>query len=174
MIIDALKTSMLFYIRHMELYDYLAFMWLFATFFITLILVAIIIKKSPPISFFLVIVSIALFCVGPFVLKEKLNEKYRSVEIEDVNLKKLNFSNTLIATGTLHNRSQKNFTTCLVQTSIFKKNDKNYMQILKPIEYQPMLLGEPLLLGDFIEFRVEFDDFSYESDINASIKAECY
>jgi len=44
--IEAIKTSILNYINHFTMYDYIAFAWLVLTFFIALLLSIILTKKS--------------------------------------------------------------------------------------------------------------------------------
>jgi len=93
-------------------------------------------------------------------------------------VKKLTFSNSLIVEGTISNHSKKDFSLCLVHTSIFKQSDaqglKAFINTLKPITNQSILLKQALPKEGVIEFQSVFDDFIYSGDVNASLKAECY
>ena len=112
------------------------------------------------------------------MIKQKVNELQRPVNTEITNVKKLTFSPSLIVEGNINNLSQKDFTKCLVQTNVIKNIDtnflKSYINALKPIANKSIMVEQSLAKNDFIEYRVVFDDFEYEGNVTASIKAECY
>jgi len=178
MVIDALKISFLIYLKNLGLYDYLALGWLVITFFVLIFLSILIARKSASLALLLIIISLIIFLVAPFMIQQKVSELQRSVSTEITNVKKLTFSPSLIVEGNINNLSQKDFTKCLVQTSILKHIDtnflKSYINKLKPIANQSIMVEQSLSKNDFIEYRVVFDDFEYEGNVTASIKAECY
>ena len=178
MLIDALKISFLIYLINLGLYDYLALGWLVITFFILIFLSILIARKSASLALLLIIISLIIFLVAPFMIKQKVNELQRPVNTEITNVKKLTFSPSLIVEGNINNLSQKDFTKCLVQTNVIKNIDtnflKSYINALKPIANKSIMVEQSLAKNDFIEYRVVFDDFEYEGNVTASIKAECY
>jgi hypothetical protein len=178
MLIDALKISFLIYLKNLGLYDYLALGWLVITFFILIFLSILIARKSASLALLLIIISLIIFLVAPFMIKQKVNELQRPVNTEITNVKKLTFSPSLIVEGNINNLSQKDFTKCLVQTNVIKNIDtnflKSYINALKPIANKSIMVEQSLAKNDFIEYRVVFDDFEYEGNVTASIKAECY
>lgn len=178
MVIDALKISFLVYLKNLGLYDYLALGWLVATFFVLIFLSILIARKSSVLALLLIITSLIIFLVAPFMIKQKISEFQRPVNTEITHIKKLTFSPSLIVEGNINNLSQKDFTKCLVQTSVIKDIDtnffKSYMNRLKPIANKSIMVEQTLSKNDFIEYRVVFDDFEYEGNVTASIKADCY
>ncbi|WP_060826792.1 DUF2393 family protein [Sulfurospirillum cavolei] len=178
MLIDALKISLLTYFRNLGLYDYLAFAWLIVT-FLTLIAFAILIaKRSSALSVLIIILSLIFFAVSPFLIHYKLNALLRQNVTEITMVKKLVFSDTLIVEATLQNLSQKPFKRCLIQTSAIKQTSaegiKAWMTRLKPIANQSILVQESLSPNELTNIRILFDDFTYQGDVNATLKAECY
>lgn len=178
MLIDALKISFLVYLRNLGLYDYLALGWLIVTFFVLIFLSILIARKSASLALFLIIISLIIFIVAPFMIKQKVSELQRPVSTEVTNVKKLTFSPSLIVEGNINNLSQKDFTKCLVETSVIKNIETNFLKLtinrLKPIANKSIIVEQALPKNDFIEYRVVFDDFEYEGNVTASIKAECY
>ncbi len=175
---DAIKLSLLTYIKHFGLYDYLAFGWLIFTFLVLIILASLIAKRSAVASLLLIIFALILLVVSPFFIKMKLGETIRPTTTEVNMVKKLTFSDSLIVEGTLYNTSQKDFTICLVQTSIFKQIDtqglKAFINKLKPIANQSIFVKENLPKEGSLDFQSVFEDFRYNGDVNATLKAECY
>lgn len=178
MLIDALKISFLIYLKNLGLYDYLALGWLIITFFVLIFLSILIARKSASLALLLIIISLIIFLIAPFMIKQKVSELQRPVNTEVTNVKKLTFSPSLIVEGNINNLSQKDFTKCLVQTNVIKNIDtnflKSYINALKPIANKSIMVEQSLAKNDFMEYRVVFDDFEYEGNVTASIKAECY
>ncbi|KFL33357.1 MULTISPECIES: DUF2393 family protein [unclassified Sulfurospirillum] len=176
--IDALKLSLLTYVKHFGLYDYLAFGWLLFTFLALIILASLIAKKSSVASLFMIIIALILLVVSPFFIKLKLSEITRATTTEISMVKKLTFSDSLIVEGFIYNHSNKDFSLCLVHTTVFKQSNteglKAFINTLKPIANQSILVKQALLKEGVMEFQSVFDDFVYSGDVNASLKAECY
>lgn len=175
---NALKLSLLTYIKHFGLYDYLAFGWLIVTFLVLIILASLIAKRSSVASLLLIIFALILLVVSPLFIKMKLGETLRSTTTEISMVKKLTFSDSLIVEGMIYNTSNKDFTLCLVQTSVFKQTDaqglKAFINTLKPISNQSIFVKQNLPKEGALEFQSVFDDFRYSGDVNATLKAECY
>lgn len=175
---NALKLSLLTYIKHFGLYDYLAFGWLIVTFLVLIILASLIAKRSSVASLLLIIFALILLVVSPLFIKMKLGETLRSTTTEINMVKKLTFSDSLIVEGMIYNTSNKDFTLCLVQTSVFKQTDaqglKALINTLKPISNQSIFVKQNLPKEGALEFQSVFDDFRYSGDVNATLKAECY
>lgn len=178
MIADAIKVSFLTYFKYLGLYDYLALGWFFLTFFVLIILAILVAKRSSSFSLFLIILALIFFVVAPFVTKFKLNTLLRPTTTEVSSVKKLTFSDSLIVEMTLHNHAKKDFNACLVQTSIIKKEPlegwRFYLNRLKPIANQSILVKQSLPQGETLEYKAVFDDFTYTGEIAAYINVECY
>lgn len=175
--IDAIKASILNYVNHFGMYDYIAYAWLILLFFVTILLAILVARKSPTFSILIVIISLALLFVGPFVLKHYLDIFIRPTIDKVIEVKKLTFSNTLIVTGSLTNVSTKSFSTCSVDINVLKhsSNDiKNFVNQLKPLLKKTIFIDKSIDINETKELRVVFDGYNYKKDINVSIKSECY
>lgn len=178
MTLTAIRYSFLTYLKNLGLYDYLAFGWLILTFFILVFLAILVARKSSVLSLLLIILSLVIFIVSPFLIKMKLTEMLRPTNIQLESIKKLTFSDTLIVNASITNQSAKDFKKCLVTTSIIKNTTpsgyKYYLNQLKPIVNQSILVNEPLPKEGILDYRVVFDDYNYEGNVTAVIHAECY
>ena len=175
--IAALQASILNYANHFSMYDYVAFAWLILLFFVTILVAILVAKKSPIFSILILLISLALLFAGPFVLKHYLDKSLRPSLAQTLEVKKLNFSNSLIVTGDVKNISKTNFSTCSVDISILKDSDnniKNLIYQLKPLRKQTIFIDKPIEVNATKEFRVVFDSYTYSEDINVSVKSECY
>lgn len=175
---DALKLSLLTYVKHFGLYDYLAFSWLLITFFVLVVLASLIARRSSVASLLLVVLALLLLIISPFFIQSKLKELLRATTTEITMVKKLTFSASLIVEANINNHSNKDFTLCLVHTSIFKQVEsqgvKSYLNLLKPIANQSILITQNLPKEGTLEYQAVFDDFEYSGDVFATLKAECY
>lgn len=175
---DALKLSLLTYLKYFGLYDYLAFAWLIITFLVLIILASLIAKRSSVAALLLIIFSLILLVVSPFFIKIKLGETLRQTSHEITMIKKLTFSDSLIVEGLIYNQSKKDFTLCLVQTFIIKQTNmqgiKAFINLVKPISNQSIFIKEDFPKESSMEFQTVFDNFKYNGDVNATLKVECY
>ncbi len=174
---NELKFSIFNYLNHFGLYDYIAYAWLFLTFFIFLILSLILIRKSTKISIILMLISFILFFTGPPILKYFLDTTIRPVKISKINFKKLHFSNTLIVDTKIENISKKIYNECLINVKVYKREKtkiKIFISKLKPITYRTIISKQKLKPGEFMSSRIVFYNFTYNHDINVSTSAECY
>jgi len=175
--IDAFKASILNYANHFSMYDYGAYAWLILLFFVTILLSILVAKKSPIFSILILLLSLALLFAGPFILKNYLDKSLRPSISKTIEVKKLNFSNSLIVTGDVTNVSKKNFSICSIDITVLKNSDneiKNFINQLKPLRKQTISIDKLIEVNTTKEFRVVFDNYTYSNDINVSIKSECY
>lgn len=174
---NELKSSILTYINHFGIYDYIAYAWLILTFLILIFLSLLLIKKSTKLSIIMILFSFLLLFIGPFALKYFLDKTIRPVKIEHLRYKKLHFSNTLIVDSDIKNISKKPYTLCQIETKIYrysKSKFKTFINRLKPIKYMTILKRVELKAGETMSNRAVFYNFSYSYDINTSVIAECY
>lgn len=174
----AIKVSFLIYLKNLGLYDYLAFGWLIITFFILVFLSILVARKSSALSLLIIIISLIVFVVSPFLIKLKLTEIQRPVSTQLESLQKLTYSDTLIVNTTIFNHSTKDLRQCLVTTAIIKdiptSGYRFYLNWLNPIDNQSILVSELLPKEGSMEYRAIFDDYTYEGNVTALIHAECY
>lgn len=175
--LEALKTSALNYMSHFTMYDYMAYAWLILLFFVFILLSIFLAKKKLLISILMFMISLAILFFGPFVLKHYLDIFLRPTEIKNIQMKKLNFTDALIVTGEIKNISKMSFSLCGVNVSVLKASSsalENFANSLKPLLNKSMFLDKTLDINETKEFRVVFDYYTYDKDINISVQTECY
>jgi len=175
--IEALKSSILNYISHFSMYDYVGYAWLILVFFVSIILAIFLARKSAFLSVFILLISLTLLFAGPFILKYYLDQFLRPTITNTTSIKKLTYTNALIVTGEVENISKMNFSTCSVDISVLKSSRgtiKNILNQLKPIRKMTISIDKPVLIGEREEFRVVFDRYTYNKDINVSVNSKCY
>ncbi len=127
-----LKTEVLTYINHFGIYDYAAYIWLILLFFFTVLLSIVLARRAPVISLLLVVISLLLLFIAPFTLKHYLVKYIRVSSTQTLLIKKLNFSDTLIVTGSLTNLSKNSFSTCSVSIGVIKSSKSPPSSITEP------------------------------------------
>lgn len=174
---DAIKSSILLYVNHFGMYDYIAFAWLIFTFFIALLLSIVLAKRSVLLSIFILLFALVLIGAGPFALKKVLDNYLRASNTTISLFKKLNFTNVLIINGEVNNLSKKSFSTCTLDASVYKQSTNNIKQFinqLKPIRKKSILLNKSIESNQSEEFQITFYNFDYDQDVNVSVSSECY
>lgn len=175
--IDAIKASILYYANHFSMYDYAAFAWLILIFFVSILLAIIVAKKSPIFSVIIIIFSLSILFIGPFMVKHYLNKLLRPSQNITLEVKKLQFSDSLIVNGNIKNISKNNYSTCKVNILVVKssKSDvQKFINKLKPLREKTIFIDNVVEVNATKEFRVVFDNYTYSNDINISINSECY
>ncbi len=175
--IDTFKVSILNYVNHFTMYDYASYAWLILLFFVTILLSILVARRSPLFSVLILLISLAILFAGPFVLKDQLDKYLRPSINKTLEVKKLNFSDSLIVMGNIKNVSKKEFSLCSINISLIKNSDNNikyFINKLKPLRKQTISINDPIEVNTTKEFRVVFDRYTYSKDINVSIKSQCY
>lgn len=174
---DTLKSDVSIYINHFLVYDYVAYAWLILLFFVAILLAIFIAKKSPLFSIFTVLISLILLFVGPFVIKNYLDQYLRPTHNTVMLVNKLTFSDALVVTGEVKNISKINYSICNIEITVLKSSD-GYIQTtinkLKPLRKQTIFIDEPLDINATKDLRIVFDNYTYAEDVNVSIDSKCY
>lgn len=175
--ISFLKISMMNYINHFSMYDYVAYSWLILIFFVLILLATVLSKKSILLSIVMFFLSLCLLLAGPFTIKHYLDVYLRASNAQTTLVKKLNFSDSLIVQGKVKNISKNPFAICFVNISILKVEEgyiANLLNQLKSFKNMSISIDKPIDVNSSESFRVVFDGYTYNEDVNVSIKSECY
>jgi hypothetical protein len=175
--INSLKISIMNYLTHFTMYDYMAYSWLILIFFVSLLLSIFLAKKSAVFSVLILLISLSLLFAGPFMIKNYLDKQLRANETKTTMIKKLNFSDAMIVEGEVKNLSKNTFTICSVEISILKIDAgffQNFKNQLKPLMKQTISVNNPIDINMSEKFRVVFDGYTYNEDVNVSVKSNCY
>ena len=175
--IDNLKESLLTYIDHLLIYDYMAFGWLILIFLLLLFLSLGILRKKPILALFLIIFDFCFLIIAPFAIKWYLDDKLRPNETETTLIKQLKYSDALIVEGNVTNNSKFDFVTCKTHVDILKdyKNEyKNKLSFINPLIKRSILLKTPPKKAEKVTFRIVISPFEYKADFNVTAYSECY
>lgn len=170
-------SSFFYYFNHFELIDYVAFIWFIILFFLFLTLSILLLRKHVSLALFMVFVLLVLGVMGPFFMKWYLNKALRKTNLQIVNMKQLNFSDTFIMDGKVENLSKRDFSTCRVYIGFYKVSKNKYLKYfdnIKPIKTYAKDLKEPLKMGQSADFRIVLNNFKIAKDMNVSGVSECY
>ncbi len=172
-----MKLSILNYIHHFTMYDYVAYAWLTLTFFIAILLSILLAKRSIFMSILTLLFSLSILLAGPIVLKNILDNFLRPNQTNLTTYKKLTFTNVLIVDGEIINSSKKDFSLCLVNASVYKEGKNSlykFLNKLKPFRKKSISVEKQIKVDSAQEFKIVFYDFNFDGDINVTIKSECY
>lgn len=175
--LDRLKASISVYMEHFTAYDYIAYAWLALLFFAMILLSILVARRGPVFSIFILMLSLVLLFAGPFILKHYLDRYLRPSLSTLIEVKKLNFSDALMVTGSIKNISKKSFSICRVDISVIENSDnsvKVFLNQLKPLRKKTIVVDETIELNMTKDFRAVFDGYRYLKNINVSINSECY
>lgn len=169
--------SFLLYLNHFELVDYGTYIWFIFLAFLFLILSIILFQKYTIMGFFIFLLSLLIFFIGPFAIKWYLDGTTRKNETTINLIKQLQFSNTLILQGSIHNLSKKDFSTCKINFGFFRNSKNKYKQFfseLFPAQKRFFMVTQPIVKNESVDFRVVLENFRLHEDVNISTKSECY
>lgn len=170
-------SSLIFYINHFELADYIAFVWLIILLFLFLLLGVLLLRRHIILGIFVIFIVMVVAIVGPFVMKYYLNNSLRSTALTISNAKQLIFSDTYIIEGNITNLSKKDFSVCKVYIGFYKisKNKfAKYFDYIKPLKIYIHKLKQPLNKLQSSNFRIVLNEYKIPKDINISAVSECY
>lgn len=169
--------SLIFYIEHLQGIDYVAFMVLFAIFFLFAIISFVLLFKNVGIGVLFIFILIVGLFVSPFVVKNLLNEHTRANELTMSYKKQLMFSDIFILQGSIKNRSKKSFSTCKIYTGFVKKSKSSFQKMLNnisPLYKRTTTLQKVLLPNESADFRIVYNNFRKNERLELVYKGECY
>lgn len=175
--IDNLRNIVKFYITHLSGVDFLSFGWLLVFFLFLLFLGIFIAKKRPLFAVLLIFADIGLLIWGGFYVKNFLDDKIRSNEVNLTKIQNLNFTDALILEGFLKNTSNKDFSICTIYINVIKTSDNTFEKIqnsFKPLAKRTIILKELIKTQEQIKFNTTFDGFSFKGDFNITSDGDCY
>ncbi|WP_331775181.1 DUF2393 family protein [Sulfurospirillum sp. 1612] len=177
---DDLRSSILLYIHHFTIYDYIAYGWLLVTFFLLLFLAVLLVRRSPKVSFLFIMLALVFLFAGPPTLKSMLTTAIRPIKINDIRVERLHFSQTLILNWKVQNLAATPLKDCKTIVTIDKSDDSIWSQLIHPsdiILQKTFYTSRIMKPNEVIENREIFNNFNNNDDINVSdisIKTECY
>jgi hypothetical protein len=169
-----MKAKILAFIHQLSNYDYILFASLFVLFLLLLIL-SLLIRKRTVIATILLLLSFTTLFIGPFVGYIQLHQFLYKQTTKLLDYKALQFSPTIVVTGTLRNDSKKDFSTCKLKVNLFKVAHNQILDQIFPFNpFQTMSFEEQnIAQGETREFKLLVEPFVYEGDYDISIATDC-
>jgi len=178
MSLNSLKESVLNYIHHLTVYEYIAFGWVLFLFTTLLILSVMIANKKPFFSLLLILFNFTLLSLSPILIKIFMEKTVKRAEVRILKQEYLRFGKSVIVEGTVTNKGKIDFRECEIKGKIVKIGSnslKNLLYLLKPLKRKKIFLKKKLQKGKSLEFRLVFNDFKRsKKDYNVTVDAECY
>ena len=173
-----MQNSLSIYLRNMQLFDYVAYMWLVLIFLIFILLCAALARKNPISAIFVVFFAFSSLVISPYFIKQFLDEKLRKTGVELISAKQLNFTNAIIIELNLTNESKKDFSWCQIRYNFFKKEPqtiKEKIRSIKPLYKLTKNVDIPPKSGETLYLEEFFENISYDSENELlKISTECY
>lgn len=155
-------------------YDYVLFGSTFVLFLLFIIL-AIILRARVGLAMFLVTLSFGILILAPTFGYIKMHEYLFKNSTQITSEKKLHFTKAVVVKGTLSNESKFDFESCKITASAFKVSGnaiKDY--IFKFAPFKKMSTVEyDIKRAQTRDFKIIVEPFTYSSDYNISIGADC-
>lgn len=155
-------------------YDYILFGSTFLLFLLFIIL-AIILRRRVGLAIFLVILSFGILILAPTLGYVKMHEYLFKNSTQLISQKKLHFTKAVVVKGTLSNKSKVDFKSCKITANAFKVTGNAFKDyIFKFAPFKKMSTMEYDIKRDETrDFKIIVEPFTFSSDYNISIGADC-
>ncbi len=171
-----LKKSLLNYIDHLTIYDYVAFGWL-GLLIVLMLFLAILLRKKASLSISLLLLAMLLMFLAPLPIKLFLDQTIRKSEIKTISINEMKYAKSLVIVGELKNSSKIDFDICNIEAKVLRFDNNKYKNILysiKPLLKKTIYINEAILKEQTTPFKIVFPKFHYEKDYNVTLSATCY
>lgn len=172
---NQIRSTIQNFVASLHTYDYILFSASGALFLLILLL-AVLFRKKAALSLSLVLISFVVIIAGPVSGYSYIHGKLYKTEISELLVKKLEFSQALLIKGELTNLGQLNFRKCTITSSAYKAPSNFFEEMLfplRPFQNVSMVSEEELGLNQSLDFKLIMEPFTYSSEYNISVKAEC-
>ena len=172
---NQLRTTIHSFVESLHDYDYILFAISGALFFLILLL-AIILRKKVGLSLLLVLVSFIIVIAGPILGYNYIHSTLFKTEINDLTIKRLEFSEAVVIKGTLTNLGKQPFKKCTISSKAYKGATNFFEELvypLKPFQKMSILKQEDINISESVDFKMILEPFTYSKEYNISIKANC-
>ncbi len=169
-----MKPKITVFIEGLISYDYILFAGSF-TFFILFIILGIVLRKKLLLAVLFILLAFSILLLGPTLGYVKLHEYLFKNSTELISQKRLEFTEAIVVKGTLSNESTRDFSSCKITACVYKVTSnkyKNYLKKLKPFQ-KMSIIESNIAKGQTIEFKIIVEPFTYNSDYNISLGADC-
>jgi hypothetical protein len=170
-----MKQKVIAFIDSLILYDYILF-GAMALLFILFLILAILLRRRVMFSVLSILFAFIFLLLGPILGYPIMHNLLYKNDVIMTQVKKLEFTNALLITGDIINRSKMDFLTCKIKAQAYKVTGKSIPDMIYP--YKPFKKGMVKLdtlikPGESQPFKLFIEPFNYTKDYNISIGAQC-
>ena len=172
--INILKSRLNEFVHSLGNYDYMLF-GAIVIIFIFLLVLAILFRKKPAFSIFLVLFSFIFLLVSPYFAYFKMHEIIYANELTLTYQQRLQYTEAIVVYGKLKNISDKNFKECTITAKVTKASKNKYKNILysfKTIK-KMSIVKKDIKKDKQIGFKMLIEPFRYKKRYNLKLKAIC-
>jgi len=169
-----MKHKITVFMESLITYDYILFAASFVL-FILFIILGIVLRKKLTLAIIFILLAFTILLVGPTIGYVKMHEMIFKNSTELISQKRLEFTEAVVVKGKLINESSKNFKECKITASAYKvtrNKYKNYLKKLKPFK-KMSIIEYDIVVSEIREFKIIVEPFTYNSDYNISLGADC-
>lgn len=169
-----MKAKITAFLHSLIMYDYILFGGVFIVFLLVIIL-AIVLRHKTGLSIFLVLISFAIFFLGPSVGYIQMHKFLFKNEVALQSQKKLEYLKAIVVRGTITNTSKFDFKSCKISASAYKVSGnkiKDFIYQLKPI-VTTSIIQEDIKKAQSTDFKIIVEPFGYTKGYSISLGANC-
>jgi len=167
--------SYIFYIfNSLTKYDAAAIGWVIFLAILLLVLAAFIKKHN--LQYIILFLAILLLFLGPIGTKVVLDNYLRKADITIIETKPLKYTNSIIVTGTITNKSRLSFKKCDIAFLFVKPANNRLKQIANTLKAKKSFIWEMnsmLEKKETKQFKIIVDSFKMR-EFNLTVQSRCY
>lgn len=171
-----MKEKVFQFINNLLIYDYILFGSIILL-FILLLLLAVLLRRNIIVSVFVVIFALLFIIVTPIVGYQEVHSYIFKNHLENITIKRLEYSPALVVKGEIVNDSKQIFKECKIKATVFKVSHNKLFDMLYPINpfkrtsYKIVDLN--LSKHQREEFKFFIEPFTYTKDYNTTLRGDC-
>ena len=172
---NGIKASLQSLIATFHTYDYV-FFGASATLFLLFIILAIVLHEKVILSLILILLSFFILVGGPIFGYNYVHSTLYKVKIENLSIKRLEFSEAVVIKGQLINQGKRTFTQCKISSKAYRGATNFLEEIvlpLKPFLKRSIVKEENIDVNQSVDFKMILEPFTYSKEYNISVKASC-
>lgn len=169
-----MKEDLQYFLHHLIVQDYILF-GVALTLFVLMLVLTLLLRRSLLASMLFLLLSFASLFAIPTLGYSAMHNYLFAHKVEINKIKALEFTNALIIKGQISNESKRNFSTCKISVGVYKVAHNALLDALYPLNpfKKQSIITSGIDKNSTIEYKVVVDNFNYQKDYNASVKAAC-
>ena len=143
--------------------------------FITLMVLALILRRKKNISRLIALVAFLVLLAGPTLGYIQMHKYLFKNNIDLTREQKLEFTKAIVVEGRITNSSDIDFKSCKIIATAYRETPnkyKNYILRLKPLQISSIVI-EDIYKNQSKEFKMFIEPFTYTKEYEVELKSSC-